>query len=67
MRAIARRSKHALRAVLPRGAAIPPCVEYSITPLGAKIADRLRGLVDLVEVSVTTVFAARDAYDARRP
>ncbi|MFE4832142.1 winged helix-turn-helix transcriptional regulator [Streptomyces sp. NPDC056672] len=47
--------------------AIPPCVEYSITPLGAKIADRLHGLVDLVEASVTTVFAARDAYDARWP
>ncbi len=45
---------------------IPPRVEYSITPLGAQVADRLRGLIDLLEGSVTDVTEARQAYDARQ-
>lgn len=45
---------------------IPPRVEYSITPLGAQVADRLRGLIDLLEGSVTDVTEARRAYDARQ-
>jgi DNA-binding HxlR family transcriptional regulator len=44
---------------------IPPRVEYSITPLGAQVADRLRELIDLLEGSVTDVTEARRAYDAR--
>ncbi len=51
------------RAVL---ATIPARVEYSITPLGAQVADRLRGLIDLLERSVTDVTEAREAYDARQ-
>lgn len=45
---------------------IPPRVEYSITPLGAEVADRLRGLVDLLERSTTIVTEARRAYAERR-
>ena len=46
-------------------ATIPPRVEYSLTPLGAKIAIRLRELADLLEASATEVTAARQAYDTR--
>ena len=44
---------------------IPPKVEYSLTPLGARVSERLRGLADLLEESTDTVAAARAAYDAR--
>lgn len=44
---------------------IPPNVEYSLTPLGAQAADRLLGLVMLLEESVPEVVEARAAYDAR--
>jgi DNA-binding HxlR family transcriptional regulator len=47
--------------------AIPPRVEYSLTPLGARIAAQLRDLADLMEGSVDEVDAARAAYDARQP
>ncbi|MGC4820691.1 winged helix-turn-helix transcriptional regulator [Micromonospora sp. MH99] len=40
--------------------AIPPRVEYSLTPLGARVADQLRGLADLLEASVPEVQAARE-------
>ena len=46
-------------------ATIPPRVEYSLTPLGAKIAVRLRELADLLEASAPEVTAARQSYDAR--
>jgi DNA-binding HxlR family transcriptional regulator len=46
-------------------ATIPPRVEYSLTPLGAKIAIRLRELADLLEASAAEVTAARQAYDTR--
>ena len=46
--------------------AIPPRVEYSLTPLGARIAAQLRNLADLMEGSVDEVDAARAAYDARQ-
>jgi DNA-binding HxlR family transcriptional regulator len=45
---------------------IPPRVEYSLTPLGAQIADNLRGLVTLLEGSVDQVTSARTRYDARQ-
>jgi DNA-binding HxlR family transcriptional regulator len=45
---------------------IPPRVRYSLTPLGAQVAERLRGLADLLEGSVAEVGAAREAYDAGR-
>ncbi len=46
--------------------AIPPRVEYALTPVGARVAQQVRGLVELLEESVPEVVAARAAYDARR-
>ncbi len=45
-------------------ATIPPRVEYSLTKLGAQVAERLIGLIELIEGEVPTVEAARAAYDA---
>jgi DNA-binding HxlR family transcriptional regulator len=45
--------------------AIPPRVEYSLTPLGTDVAERLRGLADQLEGSVDTLNAARQDYDTR--
>jgi DNA-binding HxlR family transcriptional regulator len=45
--------------------AIPPRVEYALTPFGARVAAQVRGLVELLEGAVPEVAAARDAYDAR--
>ena len=45
--------------------AIPPRVEYALTPLGARVAGQVRGLVELLEDAVPEVVAARDAYDGR--
>ncbi|MBB5873535.1 DNA-binding HxlR family transcriptional regulator [Allocatelliglobosispora scoriae] len=44
---------------------IPPRVQYSLTPLGERVAQQLRGLAELLEGSVDEVGAARAAYDAR--
>jgi DNA-binding HxlR family transcriptional regulator len=44
---------------------IPPRVEYALTPLGARVAGQVRGLVELLEEAVPEVGAARAAYDAR--
>ena len=41
---------------------IPPRVEYSLTPLGRRVAGKLRELADLFEGSVETVTAARAGY-----
>jgi DNA-binding HxlR family transcriptional regulator len=46
-------------------ASIPPRVEYRLTPLGERTAERLRGLVELLEDSMVEVTAAQAAYDAR--
>jgi DNA-binding HxlR family transcriptional regulator len=46
-------------------ASIPPRVEYRLTPLGERTAERLRGLVELLEDSMGEVAAAQEAYDAR--
>jgi DNA-binding HxlR family transcriptional regulator len=44
-------------------ATIPPRVEYSLTPLGAKIATELIGLIELVEGSMDEIRAAQARYD----
>jgi DNA-binding HxlR family transcriptional regulator len=44
---------------------IPPRVDYSLTPLGSRVAAHLRGLADLLEASVPDVEAARSVFDAR--
>ena len=46
--------------------AIPPRVEYALTPFGARVAAQVRELVELLEGAVPEVAAARDAYDAAR-
>lgn len=42
--------------------AIPPKVEYSLTPLGEKVAQRLTGLIEFVEESMPEVLKAREHY-----
>jgi len=46
-------------------ATIPPRVEYTLTPLGARIAAKLRDMLDLLEAEMPTVTAARERYDSR--
>ncbi|MBB5481104.1 DNA-binding HxlR family transcriptional regulator [Micromonospora parathelypteridis] len=46
--------------------AIPPRVEYSLTPLGARVAEQLRGLADLLEASVPELQTARDSHERDR-
>lgn len=42
---------------------IPPRVDYSLTPLGAEIADRLGALISLVESHMPEVYAAQHTFD----
>ncbi|GIF05639.1 winged helix-turn-helix transcriptional regulator [Actinoplanes siamensis] len=44
-------------------ATIPPRVEYSLTPLGARAAAKLKELIDLLEGEIGQVRAARAEYD----
>lgn len=41
---------------------IPPVVEYTLTDLGAQVADQLVGLIEILEANITTITAAQDAY-----
>jgi DNA-binding HxlR family transcriptional regulator len=43
--------------------AIPPKVEYELTPLGREVAEQLHGLIELVQSNMGVVYAARAAYD----
>ena len=43
-------------------AEIPPRVEYSLTPLGQEVAERVEGLVDWIEVNVERVLEAREQH-----
>jgi len=45
--------------------AIPPRVEYDLTPLGARIATQLRSLADVLEETAADVDEARAAYAQR--
>ncbi|PYE17967.1 HxlR family transcriptional regulator [Williamsia limnetica] len=45
--------------------AIPPKVEYDLTPLGREVADRLVGLIEVVQSNMGDVYASRDRYDSR--
>nr|WP_322762325.1 helix-turn-helix domain-containing protein [Frankia sp. Cr2] len=45
---------------------IPPHVQYSLTPLGSRVAAKLRELIDLVEAEMPTVIAAQERYDRSR-
>jgi DNA-binding HxlR family transcriptional regulator len=44
--------------------AVPPKVEYSITPLGETLIDPLGALAEWSENHITEVHAARDRYDS---
>jgi DNA-binding HxlR family transcriptional regulator len=44
------------RAVIPE---VPPRVEYSITPLGSEVADRVKGLAVWIEDNLDRILAAR--------
>ncbi|MEU6946052.1 helix-turn-helix domain-containing protein [Streptomyces sp. NPDC046316] len=44
----------------------PPRVDYTLTPLGREVADRLVGLIELVEGRMPDVLTARETYDEER-
>ncbi|MGW1885347.1 winged helix-turn-helix transcriptional regulator [Streptomyces sp. NPDC001970] len=44
----------------------PPRVDYELTPLGRDVAERLLGLIQLVENRMPEVLTARERYDAAR-
>ncbi|GCD34576.1 HxlR family transcriptional regulator [Streptomyces chrestomyceticus JCM 4735] len=44
----------------------PPRVDYALTSLGREVAERLLGLIELVEHRMPEVLAARERYDAAR-
>ncbi|MFG2454381.1 winged helix-turn-helix transcriptional regulator [Streptomyces sp. NPDC048512] len=44
----------------------PPRVDYSLTPLGRQVAERLIGLITFVEGSMDEVLESRGRYDATR-
>ncbi|MBT2392968.1 helix-turn-helix transcriptional regulator [Streptomyces sp. ISL-1] len=44
----------------------PPRVDYDLTPLGRAVAERLMGLIQLVEGRMPEVLAARERYDSVR-
>lgn len=46
---------------------IPPRVEYSLTPAGRAVAEKLLGLIEFVEATVPEVLTARARYDAVKP
>jgi DNA-binding HxlR family transcriptional regulator len=45
---------------------IPPRVEYSLTALGAEVAERIEGLLAWVEENLGRVLSAREKVQARR-
>ena len=44
----------------------PPRVDYTLTPLGREIAERLLALITFVEGHMDDVLAARESYDETR-
>ncbi|WP_374511074.1 winged helix-turn-helix transcriptional regulator [Niveibacterium sp.] len=45
---------------------VPPHVEYSLTPIGQEVAQRVQALADWIEGNLATILQARDAQtDAR--
>lgn len=45
--------------------AIPPKVEYSLTPFGRQVASRLTSLIDLVQDHLPSILDAQEQYDTR--
>jgi DNA-binding HxlR family transcriptional regulator len=46
---------------------IPPRVEYSLTPLGRQVADKLLDLIQFVETTMPQVLANRARHDVAKP
>ncbi|MFD9487078.1 winged helix-turn-helix transcriptional regulator [Streptomyces sp. NPDC059991] len=44
----------------------PPRVDYTLTPLGYEVAERLLGLIHLMEDRMPSVLEARERYDTVR-
>ncbi|AUH02531.1 helix-turn-helix domain-containing protein [Pectobacteriaceae bacterium CE70] len=42
---------------------VPPHVEYSLTPLGEEIQERIAGLADWLETNIHQIMAQRHLYD----
>ena len=43
---------------------IPPHVDYSLTPLGIKVARPLQTLTEIIESQLDEVIASQELYDA---
>ncbi len=41
---------------------IPPRVEYTLTDLGAQVADQLIGLIEILEHNIDAIRSAQDGY-----
>ncbi|WP_067700635.1 winged helix-turn-helix transcriptional regulator [Nocardia jejuensis] len=41
---------------------IPPQVEYTLTDLGAKVADQLMGLIEILESNIDAILTAQNTY-----
>lgn len=46
---------------------VPPHVEYSLTPLGRQVGQRVEGLADWIEENMGTIMATRPAPAAEEP
>ena len=44
---------------------VPPHVEYSLTPLGEQISDRVAALADWIELNLPEVMATREERESR--
>ncbi|WP_300004885.1 helix-turn-helix domain-containing protein [uncultured Cedecea sp.] len=42
---------------------VPPHVEYTLTPLGAEVADKVEALADWIEINLSKVMASRQQLD----
>jgi DNA-binding HxlR family transcriptional regulator len=42
-------------------AVVPPHVEYSLTPLGVEVAEKVRGLADWIELNIERILAEAPA------
>ena len=45
---------------------VPPHVEYSLTPIGQEVAQRVQALADWIEGNLATILQARDAQSTER-
>lgn len=43
---------------------VPPCVEYSLTPLGMEVGQRVAALADWIEFNLPRIMEARRSCDA---